>query len=67
MPMYLGKPVSDDYMQGSIGAYRDGQKTVDENIEDGDQVIIDRLTAAKILAKQAATDLGTADAQKAAG
>lgn len=63
MPMYLGKAVSDDYLQALIGGYRDGYKTVIENFEDGDQPIIDRLSAEKILTKEGATDLGVADAK----
>lgn len=67
MPTYLNKDVPDTYLQGLIGAYRDGYKTVAENVEDGDQVIIDRLAAALVITQQGATDLGIADAQKALG
>ena len=62
MPTYLGKAVSDDYLQGLIAGYRDGYKGVDANFEDGDQVIIDRLSAEKVLTRDAATTLGAADA-----
>jgi hypothetical protein len=64
MPMYLDKAVSDDYLQGLIDGYRDGQKAVggEAAIEDGDQVVIDRLSANEIKTKGAAEDLGRADA-----
>ena len=67
MPTYLGKAVPDEYMQGLIGSYRDGQKSAGGNEEDGDQVIIDRLTAEKILTKEAAHALGAADTKAKQG
>jgi hypothetical protein len=61
MPIYLGQEVSDDYLQGLIGAYRDGQREGGGNVEDGDQVVIDRLSEEKVVTQVGAKELGTFD------
>jgi hypothetical protein len=60
MPMYMGHPVSDAYLQGLVESYRDGQRAGGHPVEDGDQVIIDRLSEYKVLTRHApsAFDLG---------
>jgi hypothetical protein len=63
--MYLGKAVSDDYLQGLIVAYRDAYEAVTGNAEDADQPILDRLTAEKVVTKNGAADLGEKDAKAA--
>jgi hypothetical protein len=63
MPMYLGKAVSDEYMQGLIEGYRDGQRLVPTAVEDGDQPIINRLTEEKIVLERKAVVLGYQDGQ----
>jgi hypothetical protein len=45
MPTYMGKEVSDFYIQALVGAFRDGQKSAGLEVEDGDQVILDQLAA----------------------
>lgn len=64
MPIYLGEEVSDDYMQGLIGAYREGYEDAGgQNVEDGDQVIIDRLAAEETKTKVKAGQLGAQQAK----
>ena len=48
MPTYLGKPVSDEYLQALIDAYRDGQRAGGHEVEDGDQEVINRLSANEV-------------------
>ena len=69
MPVYLGMEVSDEYMQGLIGAYRDGQKSVGGSVEDGDQVVIDRLSSQQVMSERApsAFDLGKSDSGTSGG
>lgn len=66
MPTYLGKAVSDEYMKGLVDSYRSAYEAVTGNAEDADQPIIDRLSAEKVVTKEGAADLGTADGKKAA-
>lgn len=63
MPTYLGKAVSDEYMQGLIEGYRDGQRLASANVEDSDQPIITRLTEESIVTERGAVVLGYQDAQ----
>lgn len=63
MPMYLGQAVSDDYMQGLIEGYRDGQRLAGANVEDGDAPIINRLTEEAVRTERRAVVLGYTDAQ----
>lgn len=67
MPMYQGQPVSDEYLQGLIDAYRDGQKAEggESAVEDSDQPIIDRLETAKIDTNAGAHALGVRDTKQA--
>jgi hypothetical protein len=62
MPTYLHTEVTDEYLQGLIAAYREGYATVDQNVEDGDQPIIEQLEANKILTQLGARELGVTDA-----
>ena len=61
MPMYLGKAVTDEYLQNLVKHYRDAYEAVTGNAEDADQPIIDRLEAEKVVTEKRATELGTAD------
>lgn len=63
MPMYMGKEVSDEYLQELIAAYRDGQKEAGGSVEDGDQVIINRLSSQQVMSAKApsAFELGYSD------
>ena len=66
MPMYLGQAVTDEYLQGLIAAYRDGQKEAggETAVEDSDQVVINRLTEKQVTQATGATaeQLGFSDA-----
>lgn len=65
MPHYLGADVSDDFLQGLIGAYRDGYKKAggDAEADQGDQAVIDRLEEEKILTDLGAEALGRSDGE----
>jgi hypothetical protein len=60
MPIYLGKDVSDDYLQALIGAYREGYDAVagDGASADDDQTVIDSLTENHVVTKETAKLLG---------
>ena len=62
MSMYCGEAVSDDYLQSLVEAYRDGWKTVDDNVEDGDAPIIARLESEQVKHDVGAKALGVKDA-----
>lgn len=63
MPTYLGQAVSDDFLQTLIAAYRDGQRDAGAPVEDGDQVVIDRLASHEVMSARApsAFELGVSD------
>jgi hypothetical protein len=67
MPIYLGQEVSDEYLQGLIGAYRSGYDSVlgDGSSEDADQPIIDSLSENTVLTERAAQELGETAAHAA--
>jgi hypothetical protein len=48
-------------MQGLIEGYRDGQRLAEAPVEDGDQLIINRLTEEKVLTERGAVVLGFRD------
>lgn len=62
-PYYLDHAVTDEYLQGLILGYRDGQELAGAPVEDGDAPIIERLTEEKILTERGAVKLGYVDAQ----
>lgn len=53
MPMYLGVAVSDDYLQQLIEAYRAGQDAGGHRVEDGDQIVLDHLSANEVMSPRA--------------
>jgi len=65
MPTYLGKAVSDEYLQGLIEAYREGQRSAGGAVEDGDQVVINRLSDKAVTSARApsAFELGADDSK----
>lgn len=63
MPIYRGKECSDFDLDGLKAAYRYGYKGVNDNVEESDQVIIDRLTEQEVDCQPHAFDLGKADGQ----
>lgn len=65
MPMYLGQAVSDEYLQALIGNYRDGQSDEGAPVEDGDQVVITRLTECGVTKNLGANVVGRYDGHKA--
>jgi len=67
MPTYLGKPVSDAYLQSLIAAYRRGYSGEDADKPEDDATVIKQLEAAKVIvpvdAAPSAFELGEQDAE----
>lgn len=65
MPIYLDHDVSDDFLQGLIGAYRTGYSKAAGDLEadQGDQAILDRLADERVLTDLGAEALGQSDAE----
>jgi hypothetical protein len=67
MPTYLGQTVSDEYLQGLLENYRQGQQDAGAPVEDGDQAILDRLDECGVTKNTGAAVVGRHDGRQALG